>query len=343
MTRTILVLTLAIILLSVTVSSSLIDTSYAIKSKGTPNPVTGSDKVCGDRLCSELETKSQKEETKAEKKAQEKIKAEAAKSKVQKDPTESHEEEKTQYAENRGQGPSWKTISGTITSDKDPGIGHEMHQLAIILPPSKNLYNGHLTYSASENVQIITLHGPLKKGEDKGQMFWTTDGKTKYGLTLVDQKSDSGIWTFTGKALAIHSMNEEPFTVTYSVTYKEIIPSKKIYSESMTSIKSPALGHEGHNIAMILPPGDEFYRGRVTFVASEPIQFASLTGPLGPGDDKGQPTWTIDGKTKYAFTFIKADRTSGTWEFSGNGIAFHSMNENPFTISYTVTLESIDK
>ncbi|QLH07254.1 hypothetical protein [Nitrosopumilus ureiphilus] len=349
MTKIIQVLSLmAILLLSVTVTSNLVDTSFAVKSKGTPNSVTGSDKVCGDRLCSEVQKESKtetkkKEEIKSEKKAQEKIKAEAAKSEIQKDPTESHEEEAKEYAEKRLQEPVWKTISRTITSDTDPGKGHEMHQLAILLPPGKTIYKGHLTYSASENVQLVSLHGPLKKGEDKGQLFWTLDGMTKYGLTLVDQKSDSGIWTFSGKALAIHSMNSEPFTVTYSVTYKEMIPSKKIYSESMTSMSSPALGHEGHNIAMILPPSDEFYRGRVTFVASEPVQFVSLTGPLGPGDNKGQPTWTMDGKTKYGFTFIKADKTSGTWEFSGNGIAFHSMNKKPFTISYTVTLESIPK
>lgn len=343
-----------IILTSVLLTSSfagtinLFDESYGMKSQGTPNPVTGSDKVCGDKLCSEVEktppkTESKKkEEVKTEKKVEERIKSEATKSEKYATPSESHEEEAKQYAEKRLQEPVWKTMSGTITSQKDPGIGHEMHQLVIVLPPGKNIYKGHLTYSASENVQLVALHGPLEKGEDKGQLFWTTDGKTKYGLSLIDQKSNSGIWTFNGKAIAIHSMSSEPFTVTYSVTYKEIAPSKTIHSASMTSLKSPALGHEGHQIAMILPPGDEFYRGRVTFVASEPIQFASLIGPLVPGDNKGQPIWTANGKT-YGFTFINADRTSGTWEFSGNGIAFHSMNSNPFTVSYTVVLEPIEK
>jgi len=31
----------------------MVDYSYVLKSKGTSNPVTGSDKVCGDKLCSE--------------------------------------------------------------------------------------------------------------------------------------------------------------------------------------------------------------------------------------------------------------------------------------------------
>lgn len=93
---------------------------------------------------------------------------------------------------------------------------------------------------------------------------------------------------------------------------------------------------------MIMPPGDEFYRGRVTFVVSEPVQFVSLVGLLGPGENKGQSTWTADGKT-YGFTFIKADKTRGTWEFSGNGVAFHNMKSNPFSVSYTVVLEPIEK
>jgi len=52
--------------------------------------------------------------------------------------------------------------SGTIQSETDPGKGHEQHQLAVLLPPSSNVYAGLLTYSASENVQLVALHGPLK-------------------------------------------------------------------------------------------------------------------------------------------------------------------------------------
>ena len=344
--------TISILLLGTMISPmNILPSADALKGQGVSTAKYGSatkNTVCGDKLCSEIDQeekekeKKKKEEIKTEKKTEEKIKAEAKESEKYKEPTESHKEEARQYAEKRLQEPIWKTISGTITSQKDPGIGHEMHQLAIILPPSKSIYRGHLTYTASENVQLVALHGPLAKGEDKGQMFWTTDGQTKYGLTLIDQKSNSGIWTFNGKALAIHSMNSEPFTVTYSITYKEIQPSKTIHSASMVSSKSPALGHEGHQIAMIIPPGDEFNRGRITFVASEPVQFVSLIGPLESGENKGQPTWTADDKT-YGFTFVKADKTSGTWEFSGNGIAFHSMNSTPFSVSYTVVLEPIDK
>jgi len=105
----------------------------------------------------------------------------------------------------------------TISSMLDPGVGHETHQLAIILPPSENVYGGLLTYSASEPIQLVALHGPLAPGEDAGQAIWTPDGETKFALTFVDNESAMGTWAFAGNALAVHTMNEEQFTISYSV------------------------------------------------------------------------------------------------------------------------------
>ena len=107
--------------------------------------------------------------------------------------------------------------SGTLTSIQDPGQGHENHQLAIILPPSDKVYKGILAYSASENVQLVALTGPLADGEDKGQPIWTPDGKTKFALTFIDPGNAAGTWAFAGNAIAVHTMNKTPFTVSYSV------------------------------------------------------------------------------------------------------------------------------
>ena len=107
--------------------------------------------------------------------------------------------------------------SGTLQSETDPGQGHELHQLAVLLPPSDKLYKGILTYSASENVQLVALHGPLTDDEVVGQTIWTPDGETKFALTLVDQQNKMGSWMFTGNALAAHTFNTDPFAITYSV------------------------------------------------------------------------------------------------------------------------------
>jgi len=114
-----------------------------------------------------------------------------------------------------------QVTSGTIQSMQDPGIGHEAHQLAIILPPSENVYSGTLSYAASEPIQLVALHGPLAEGEDTGQPIWALDDETKFGLTFVDPEASMGTWSFSGNALAVHTKNVDPFTVSYSVSAKE--------------------------------------------------------------------------------------------------------------------------
>ena len=107
------------------------------------------------------------------------------------------------------------------TSETDPGVGHETHQLAVLLAPSDKVYSGTLSYDASENIQLVALHGPLADGEDAGQAIWTPDGETKFALTLVDPMNSKGKWEFAGNALAVHTFNTEPFTVDYKVDYTE--------------------------------------------------------------------------------------------------------------------------
>ena len=108
--------------------------------------------------------------------------------------------------------------SGTVTSQPDPGVGHEGHSLAIILSPSEDpFYDGVISYSASEPVQMVALHGPLTSNEVQGQPTWTPDGETFFGLTLVDEGVSSGLWEFSGNALAAHTMNPDGFTITYSL------------------------------------------------------------------------------------------------------------------------------
>ena len=64
----------------------------------------------------------------------------------------------------------------TITSSQDPGQGHEGHQLAIILFPSEGtIYDGSLTYTASDSVQVVVLH-EITENDSKGQPIWTIDG-----------------------------------------------------------------------------------------------------------------------------------------------------------------------
>jgi len=230
----------------------------------------------------------------------------------------------------------WQTSTGILTSVVDPAIGHEEHQLTVILPPSENIYKGILSYAASEPIQLVALHGPLAPGEDAGQKIWSPDGETKFALTFIDPNTSMGSWLFTGNALAVHTMNQDEFTVSYSVSYMEKEMSDTVTTATMTSIQDPGVGHETHQLAIILPPSENTYGGLLTYAASEPIQLVALHGPLAEGEDNGQAIWTPDGETKFALTFVDNESAMGTWAFAGNALAVHTMNEEQFTISYSV-------
>ena len=233
------------------------------------------------------------------------------------------------------------TASGTITSQQDPGQGHEAHQIAVILPPSDKVYVGKVTFSASEPVQYVTIHGPLAEGESRGQPVWSPMGDTTYALTFVDNGAKSGGWYFAGNALALHTKTTNPFTATYSVSYAEVdpgvYPRGTVATGTVESIQDPGIGHEEHSIALILPPRDIPYQGGVvSYSASENVQLVALMGPLDDDEINGQAIWTPDGETKYALTLVEGGKM-GVWNtFSGNALALHSFNPEGFTATYTL-------
>ncbi len=118
-----------------------------------------------------------------------------------------------------------ETIKATIPgwdraeSIQDPGIGHETHQLAVLLAPSDKIYSGTLQYDASEPIQLVSLKGPLSPDGDYDGPIWTPDGDTKFALTLVDNRSAKGTWDFEGNALAVHTFRTSTFIIDYKVDY----------------------------------------------------------------------------------------------------------------------------
>ena len=145
--------------------------------------------------------------------------------------------------------PGWERA----TSMQDPGIGHETHQLAVLLPPSDKIYKGTLQYDASEPIQLVTLRGPLAPNEFTAKPIWTPDGETKFELTLVDQNSAKGTWDFSGNALAVHTFNENQFTVDYKLDYTETAPAKKMMEEQKK--EAPAAKAGPKTVVVTVPAG----------------------------------------------------------------------------------------
>ena len=105
----------------------------------------------------------------------------------------------------------------TITSSQDPGLGHEDHQLVLVLSPNEGtIYDGSMTFTSSDLVKIVVLH-EINQNDVQGQDTWTVNENTIYGLSLIDPEKKSGSFEFTGAGLALHSTNSKEFTTTVSV------------------------------------------------------------------------------------------------------------------------------
>ena len=105
----------------------------------------------------------------------------------------------------------------TITSSQDPGLGHEDHQLALVLSPNEGtIYDGSMTFTSSELVNVIVLH-EINQNEVNGQDTWAVNDNKIYGLSLLNPEKKSGSIEFTGAGVALHSTNSKEFTTTVSV------------------------------------------------------------------------------------------------------------------------------
>ena len=181
----------------------------------------------------------------------------------------------------------------TITSSQDPGQGHENHQLSLVLSPNEGtIYDGSMTFTSSEPAQIVVLH-EINLRESKGQPTWTVDGKTIYGLSLIDLQKNSGSFEFTGAALGLHTSNSKEFTSTVSVDGwirgqpTEVIMQKIELEKEVSSLLSrtnvPATIpmhkgiYEGNQVLYIITDGsDEDYTKIISEKQEWNIELASV-------------------------------------------------------------------
>jgi len=153
----------------------------------------------------------------------------------------------------------------TLISMQDPGQGHESHQLAIILSPNKGaIYDGSITYTASEPVQIVVLH-EIDKEDAKGQPTWTVDGDTVFGLTLVDPGTNAGSYEFTGGALALHTKNINKFTTTVSVDGWIRGQTPELMEKKEETIFEPSLKLSRSSVPAEIPLHKAFFDGKSVY------------------------------------------------------------------------------
>ena len=129
---------------------------------------------------------------------------------------------------------------GTLTSKQDPLLGHEAHQIAIILPPRDDnaIYQGTLTFTSSKPTEVVILQNFANQtavDPSYGGVATAPLGKGTVAISLLTPQFGpiaSASIPFAGNALALHNIEGEPFAATYTVsgsvaqaqTYNEINP-----------------------------------------------------------------------------------------------------------------------
>ena len=111
-------------------------------------------------------------------------------------------------------------------------------------------------------------------------------------------------------------------------------------------------GNLPHAVVFALPIRDDgkIYTGQVTFTASKPIEVEVLHiyRPDQPPDElHGEPPTAVINGTTITYSHLTGiidnniitgdvPTASGTFEFTGSGLAFHKRSSEPFTVTYTM-------
>jgi hypothetical protein len=108
-----------------------------------------------------------------------------------------------------------------------------------------------------------------------------------------------------------------------------------------TSSQDPLPGHQGHQLAMVLPPRSDgkLWVGTVTWTSSKPVELAVLHGYNNvPADaTHGVPLISKPPSGAVAITLIGAEHPleEATATFVGSAVAFH-LSGAKFTVTYSV-------
>ncbi len=144
---------------------------------------------------------------------------------------------------------------------------------------------------------------------------------------------------------------------------QEELPNDVTWQKTQTSAQDPLPGHESHQAVIALPPrtDNSVWVGDVTWTASKPVEVVVLHGYNGSAvanqtstaanqtaSQFGEPLTAPFGGGEVAITLVKTDSgspvNSGSMNFAGNALVFHTLGGEPFTVTYTVdaTAEELD-
>jgi hypothetical protein len=128
------------------------------------------------------------------------------------------------------------------------------------------------------------------------------------------------------------------------------LPPNVTIQRTLKSSVDPLPGHQGHQLALALPPRNDgkVWEGTVTWTSSKPVELVVLQGynsSVTADSVHGQPLTAPFTNGEVAITLISPSTTgpiqsipvaSGSMNFVGNALAFHTLSGAKFTVTYSV-------
>jgi hypothetical protein len=130
-------------------------------------------------------------------------------------------------------------------------------------------------------------------------------------------------------------------------------PDHYVVQRTAASGPDPLPGHQGHQLVMAIPPRDDgkIWTGTISYVASYPVEMVILhmydnKSVSGNESSVGKPLTAPFGKGQVAITLVKEPSNtpvpSGSLNFAGNAVAFHTLDGHKFIVTYTADARAED-
>ena len=185
--------------------------------------------------------------------------------------------------------------------------------------------NQYSVFAQESEIETVNATGTQQEG----------DAQTG-NATGTQQEGDAQTGNATSGAAAT---KEKPDAATIS------IGESFAQQGTLTSIQDPLPGHEGHQLALILPPRDDgaIYEGTLSFTSSKPTEVVILqnfANETAVDAFYGGVTTAPLGEGTVAISLLTPQFgpiPSASIPFAGNALALHNIEGEPFAATYTVT------
>ena len=130
------------------------------------------------------------------------------------------------------------------------------------------------------------------------------------------------------------------------------LPANITLQKTATSSVDPLPGHQAHQLVMAIAPRSDgkIWVGTITWTSSKPVELVVLHGynqSVTPDAAHGSRLSAPFGKGAVAITLLSPQATpggpiqaspiaSGSMDFVGNAVAFHTLSGAKFTVTYSV-------